>query len=170
MQVMASYEAWFKLIEHVYNSWQGDRLCLIFQNSVSLGNINKIQCDGVLFYAFSLVYWARHIKWLHCVNKVANTFGKSSSLIIVRLIIVLDNLQGVKTMQSSNFVNDEEIREGLLTYNHKKGIHSKETAKKHAEVFFEEYEKTLRSNARVWMEKNLPHLAIGGIVPTSDGV
>ena len=89
---------------------------------------------------------------------------------LVRLIIVLDNLQEVKKMQSSNFVNDEDIREGLITENHKNGIHGKEIAKKQANDLFEEYEKTLRSNARVWMEKNLPHLAIGGIVPTSDGV
>ena len=143
---------------------------MIFQNGIALGKINKIQCDGVIFCAFSCVYWARHIKWLHCVNKIAKTFGKSSSLMLVRLIIVLDNLQEVKTMQSSNFVNDEDIREGLITDNHKNGIHGKEIAKKHANDLFEEYEKTLRSNARVWMETKPPLLAIVSTVPTSDRV
>ena len=56
---------------------------------------------------------------------------------LVRLMPMLENLQGVKTMQSSNLENYKEIREGLPTNDHKNGIYAKETENNQARYFFE---------------------------------
>ena len=56
---------------------------------------------------------------------------------IVHLMFVLDYLQEVKMMQSSNFDNYKEIRAGLPAYNHDNLINGKDTAKNQANGFFE---------------------------------
>ena len=115
VQVMESYKTWIKLFDHLDKSQQGDRLIWISQNGVSLGKIKNLKCDGALFCSFSHSYWARHMNWLYCIDKVSKTFGHSSPLMLVRLIIMLDDLQEVKKMQSSDFDNYKEIREVLTT-------------------------------------------------------
>ena len=86
---------------------------------------------------------------------------------LVRLMLMLDDLQEAKTMQRSNFDNYKEIREGLTTNDHDNGIYCKDTAKKKAKDLFEEYKKTLKSNSMRCMETNLLPLAIGGAGPNS---
>ena len=58
------------------------------------------------------------MKWIHRIDKVANIFGHSSPLILFRLILMLDNLKEVKTIQSSNFDRYKDIREGLPANEH----------------------------------------------------
>ena len=166
-QVMTSYEAWVKLFEDLHISWQGNRIRSMVQNGVDLGNIKKLKCVGALFFAFSCAYWEHHTKWLHQIDELSKAFGHYSPLIFARLMIMLENLQEVKTMQSSNFDNHKDIREGMPADDHKNCIYGKETAKNQANDFFEEYKKTLISNAGQWMETNNLPLAIGGECPTS---
>ena len=56
---------------------------------------------------------------------------------LIRLILMIDDLQEVKTMQSSNFDNSKDIREGLPADDHKNGIYVKDTAKNQTEILFE---------------------------------
>ena len=49
------------------------------------------------------------MQWLHHIDEVAKTCVHSSPLIPLRLMIMLDNLQEVKTMVSSSFDNYKEI-------------------------------------------------------------
>ena len=56
---------------------------------------------------------------------------------LVRLMIILDNLQESKTMQISNCYNYKEIREGLPTNDHNNVIYVKDTAKNQANDFHE---------------------------------
>ena len=81
-------------------------------------------------------------------------------------MLMLEYLQEIKTMQSSNFDNYKDISEGLLVDDHENGIYGKDTAKNQSKYFFEEYEKTLRFNAGRWMVTNLLPLTIGGAGPT----
>ena len=98
MQVVEIYKEWVKLLEHLPGSWQGERLSLGDQNDIALVNSNNIKCDRELFCT-------PHMKRLHRIEKVVKTFNPSSPLMLVRLMIMLDNLQELKTMQSSNFDN-----------------------------------------------------------------
>ena len=45
-------------------------------------------------------------------------------------MLMLEYLQEIKTMQSSNFDNYKDIREFLPANNHENGIYGKDTAKK----------------------------------------
>ena len=47
---------------------------------------------------------------------------------LIRLILMIDDLQEVKTMQSSNFDNSKDIREGLPANDHNDEIYGKGTA------------------------------------------
>ena len=129
---------WVNLFEYLHESSKGDRLRSIFHNGIALGKSKKLNCDGGFFLAFIRVYWARHMNCLHCKNEVAKTVGHSSPLMLVCLILMLDDLQEVKTMQSSKFDNYKEIREGLPADNHKNGIYDKETAKDQDNGLFKE--------------------------------
>ena len=93
MQVTEIYKARVKLFKHLHKSRQGDRLSLIVQNGVSTGKSKKLNCYGVLFCDFIHDFWSRHMKWLHCIDKIANIFGHSSPIMIIRLMLVLDYLQ-----------------------------------------------------------------------------
>ena len=137
MQVTESYEACVKLFKHLHKSRQGDRLISIAQNGIALGKIKKLKCNGSLFCSFICAYWACHMKWIHRINEVSNKFGHSSPLTPIRLTPVLDDLQEVKTMQSSIFENYEKIREGLSADDHKNCVYCKDTSKKQANYFFE---------------------------------
>ena len=96
MQVMESYEARVKLFENLHESQQCDRLRSIAQNGVDLGNRKKIKCDRAFIWAYSRAYCACHMKWTHCIDKVAKKFGHSSPFMLFRLMLMLDNLQEVK--------------------------------------------------------------------------
>ena len=96
MKVIESYEAWVKIFEHMHLSWQGDRISLIAETGIALGNIKNIKFDAALFFAFSHSYWARHMKWIYFIDRVAKKFGHYYPLMLVRLMIMLDNLQEVK--------------------------------------------------------------------------
>ena len=135
-QVMASYKEWAKLFKHLQESWKGERLRYIAQNGVSLGKNKKLKCNRRLFCTFSRAYCARHMKWIHSIKKVAKTSGHSYPLMLVRLMIMLDYLQEVKTMQSSNFGDYKEIREGLPADNHENGIYDEDTENNQAKDFF----------------------------------
>ena len=137
MQVMESYKAWVDLFEHMCKSRQSGRLSSIDQNVSALGKSKNLKCKGGLFCVFSRAYWESHVKWLHRINEVANIFGHSSPLMLVHLMLVLEDMQEVKTMQSSNFDHYKDIRECLPDDNHDNGIYSKEIAKKQAKDFFE---------------------------------
>ena len=125
------------MFEHIHESRQGDRIISISHNGIALGKSNNIKCDAALFFAFSRAYWELHMKWLPCIDYVAKTFCHSFPIILVRLILMLDHIQEVKTMHSSNFDNYKEIREGFPTNNDNNGIYSKDTANNQARDFFE---------------------------------
>ena len=93
MQFMVSYEAWVELFGYLHESWQGDGLISIAQNVFALGKSKKVKFDGSFFCSFSCAYWAHHMKWLHRIDKLAKIFGHSSPLMLVRLMLVLDDLQ-----------------------------------------------------------------------------
>ena len=95
-EVIESYEAWVKIFEHMHLSWQGDRISSIAETGIALGNIKNIKFDAALFFAFSHSYWARHMKWIYFIDRVAKKFGHYYPLMLVRLMIMLDNLQEVK--------------------------------------------------------------------------
>ena len=61
--------------------------------TLSIGKIKKLKWNGEFFGTFSCAYYALHMKWLHRIIKVAKTFGHSSPLMLVRLMLVLDYLQ-----------------------------------------------------------------------------
>ena len=107
------------------------------------------------------------MKWTHCIDKVAKKCGHSSPFMLFRLMLMLDNLQEVKTILSSNFDNYKGIREGLPAGNRGNGIHRKDTAKKQAKILVQNYEEMLRSNTRRWMETNNLPLDIRSAGPTS---
>ena len=114
----------------MHENRQGERLSSVAQNGVTFRKIKKFKCNGELFCAFSCDYWSCHMKWLHHINEFAKIFGHSSSLIIVRMMLMLNNIQEVKTMQSSNFDNYKEIREGPPVDDHWNQNYGKYTAKK----------------------------------------
>ena len=97
----------------------------------------EAQVQRALFCAFRCAYWAHHMKWLHLIDEVAKTFGHSYPLIPVRLMLVVDNLQELKTMQSSNFDNYKYIREVLPANDHENGIYGKDIENKQAKDFSE---------------------------------
>ena len=65
------------------------------------------------------------MKWIHHINKGDKKFGHSYPLMIVRLMLMVDDLQEVKTIQRSNFENYKDIREGFSADNHKNCIYSR---------------------------------------------
>ena len=107
------------------------------------------------------------MKCIHHIGELAKTFSHSSTLMRVCLMLMLDNLQEVKTILSSNFDNYKGIREGLPAGNRGNGIHRKDTAKKQAKILVQNYEEMLRSNTRRWMETNNLPLDIRSAGPTS---
>ena len=62
MQAMSIYKVWVKLLEHMRNIWQGDRLSSIAQNGIAPGKSKNLNCNGSLFCAFRRALWARHMK------------------------------------------------------------------------------------------------------------
>mmetsp|Transcript_35038 Transcript_35038/g.76818 ORF Transcript_35038/g.76818 Transcript_35038/m.76818 type:complete len:471 (+) Transcript_35038:423-1835(+) len=82
-------------------------------------------------------------------------------------MVMLDDLEEAKKMESIHWDGYKMIRDALPEDNIEKDIYGKGTAEKQAVDFFDEYEKTLRSNAGRWMQSDLLPLAIGGTSQTS---
>ena len=110
---------------------------MIYQNGVALCKRKELKCDRTLFCAFICAYWERHTEWIHSIGKSAKKFGHYSPLMLVRLMLMLDDLKELKTTQSSDFDNYKEIREGLPANDHENGIYSKDTEKNQSNDFFE---------------------------------
>ena len=137
MQVKASYAAWIRLFDNLLDIQKGDRIRSIAQNGFALGKRKNIKCDGELFGAFICAYWERHMKELHHIYELSNKLGHYYPLMVVCLMLMLYNLQEVKTMQRSNFNNNKDIRKVLPADDRENGIYGKDTSNNQANDFFE---------------------------------
>lgn len=168
LQVLRTYDAWVKFVKNLYESRsERSKIKTISQNAVALISSDKIRCDLEFFCAFSHAYWTKHMKWMHRIDEVAKTFGHSSRLMLVRCVLMIDDLTEAKKMDTHHWTAYKSLREALPDDDHSNEVYGKQTAEKQAERFFKEYESTLRDNVQRWWGENLLPLAIGGSGPTA---
>jgi hypothetical protein len=171
-QVFSRYDEWLKFFAYQYESKGGSgseagKMATIATNGLMLIKSDKLKCDLAFFNAFSKSYWAKHMKWVHRIDEVGKIFGHSSRLMLVRMMLMFDELEDVSKMDDASFDKYKELRDALPADDHANDIYGKETAVQQAKDFFEEYRSTLKSNAWRWVEGNLLALAIGGTGPTA---
>ena len=77
------------------------------------------------------------MKELHHIYELSNKLGHYYPLMVVCLMLMLYNLQEVKTMQRSNFNNNKDIRKVLPADERENGIYGKDTSNNQANDFFE---------------------------------
>ena len=168
LQVLRTYDAWVKFAKNLYESRsEKNKIKTISQNLVALITSDKLRCDLEFFCAFSHAYWSKHMKWMHRTDEVAKTFGHSSRLMLVRCVLMIDDLAEAKKMNTHHWTSYKSSCEALPDDNHSSEIYGKQTAEKQAERFFKEYGSTLRDNVQRWWSENLLPLAIGGSGPTA---